>query len=837
MDSEIDELLDLGIVSLVDSPRWASPAHMVKKADGTFRLVGDYKQINNVTEKVNYTFTAIHTALESIGQSSIFTKLDLASGYWQIPVRKGDMEKTALSTRNGVYQFHVMPFGLSNAPATFQSLMDKVLGHLKWSCCTCYMDDIVIYSNNIQDHIKHITLVLDALLSANLSIKLSKCKFAVPQIKYLGFVISVAGIQSDPDKIAPILQFPPPKTIKHIERFLGMANVYHRFISAFVVKSEPLRRLKKKGVSFHWSPEQAEAFSNLQQDLASLPTLKQPNFLLPFEIHSDAASTQGIAVILCQRHDGHPFPLSFASRSLSPAERNYSVQELEALAIYWGVKKFRCYIECSQVTIYTDHSSLSWLLDTKEHQQPRLWRWALLLKQYDLNIVYIKGSTNHAADALSRHPLPNINAISSSFTALNTIDWKAAQSTDPALSKLLQDRQRRTKHNYIITNAILFKRLSRPSSSKLNPPLLVVPQSLHDLVINQHHFSQWSGHYGINKTIKKIFTSRLWWSTIYDDVKAALSKCDICQRAKSPKHPASLQYRDTTGNYPFHRVSLDFFGPLPTSTAGNKYVLVVADTFTRYIELYPIASPNHETLIHTLYSQFVPRHGLPFEWLSDNGPPFGSSFVQHLSQAFQVDIKFTPAYHPQSNGVIEKFMGTLRRMILTYTHQLHVNQQWDTQLRIFRFIYNTTHHSATNNTPFFLVHGREARLPLISGHVQQPKPSSHSTFHDDNALSSTNYINDLNHNLNTAFDIIYDNHKDHRPDPTPNPFAETDLVLLFNTQMTNKQHNRHRKLLLDWIGPYIVTHVNSPTTVNIKDTTSKKAYSNVHVKRLKPYTS
>jgi hypothetical protein len=205
--------------------------------------------------------------------------------------------------------------------------------------------------------------------------------------------------------------------------------------------------------------------------------------------------------------------------------------------------------------------------------------------------------------------------------------------------------------------------------------------------------------------------------------------------------------------------------------------------------------------------------------------------------AFQVDLKFSPPYHPQSNGLIEKFMGTLRRMILTYINPQHINSNWDRQLRIFRFIYNTTHHSTTNNTPFFLVHGREARLPLVSGKIITPPTSSHSSFHDENAISAEQYIDIMNENLNAAFDIIYERHKSSSPTSQQNKYSENDKVLLFNSQLSNKQQNRHRKLLLDWLGPYIVTEITSPSTVSLKDLNSSKSWKNVHVHRIKPYVS
>jgi hypothetical protein len=222
------------------------------------------------------------------------------------------------------------------------------------------------------------------------------------------------------------------------------------------------------------------------------------------------------------------------------------------------------------------------------------------------------------------------------------------------------------------------------------------------------------------------------------------------------------------------------------------------------------------------------------EWLSDNGPPFGSSFVKKLAYAFHVDIKFTPAYQPQSNGLVERFMGTLRRLLVTYINHQHINRYWDAQLRIFRFIYNTTHHSGTNNTPFYLVHGREARLPLLSGNILNIPSFSHTSYHGDDVQQYTDHLNDT---INIAYDTIYEQHKNSHPEPTPNNYHVNDRILLFNSQLSNKQQNRHRKLMLDWVGPYTITNISSPSTVDIINPSTKKSFKNVHIKRIKPYST
>ncbi|SAL96423.1 hypothetical protein [Absidia glauca] len=462
LDQELESLCQLGICNKVNFSNWACAASLVPKADGSYRLVGDYKPINKVTKPLKINFTTIQDALTSLGSASIFSKLDLASGYWQIPVHEDHMDKTTLSSRSGLYQFTVMP----------------------------------------------------------------------------------------------------------LQSFLGMAGVYRHFISKYSIITEPLNRLRRKDEEYVWGPDQATAFAKVKQQLMALPTLRQPDFQHDFELHSDAASKYGIAVILCQRYDNHPYPLAFASRSLSSAEANYSIQELEALAII--------------------------------------------------------------------------------------------------------------------------------------------------------------------------------------------------------------------------------------------------------------------TLADILYRQFIPRHGLPDEFLSDNGPPFASEFISTLASLLNIQLRLTPPYHQQANGIAERFMGTLRRLILAYIDQPLVGNHWDQLLQLFAFAHNTTHLDIINSTPFFICHGRHARVPLVSS-----PPSTTSIME----FNPHQYIDNMTSTLDLAYNNIIENYRVYQDSLLTNiPRLTIDSqVLLQQHQHSNARLGRSRKLLYDWVGPFKVIKIRSDTTYDILDTRSTKAHYNVHISRLKTY--
>lgn len=340
IDEKLEKLVKNGIVSKVTFSEWGSNVSAVPKPDGDIRPCGNYVKLNSITQTIKYPFVHIHHALQSLGKSIIFSKIDLASGYYAIKIAEEDKKKTALVTTNGTYIFNFMPFGLKNAPAVFQSLMDRVLGPLKYTTAIAYLDDVIIHSSSVEQHIIDLENVLRRIQSANLSINRKKCAFGMKSIEFLGFIVSDRGISANPDKIKAIQVLPAPTSLKEIEQFLGVCGVYQKFISNYQVIAEPLRRFKKKDVEFVWSEEQQQAFETLKDRLATLPTLVQPDFKRPFELLCDAATTSGIGVILCQRDDdGAIYPISFSSRSISKFEQKYSIRELEALSIVWGITK------------------------------------------------------------------------------------------------------------------------------------------------------------------------------------------------------------------------------------------------------------------------------------------------------------------------------------------------------------------------------------------------------------------------------------------------------------------------------------------------------------------
>ena len=405
--NQTNELIKTNFIEESDSPYnspiWIVPKKPDAQGNKRWRMVIDFRQLNKKTISDAYPLPNITHILDQLGGAQYFSTLDLAMGFHQVPMHPNSKSKTAFSTPYGHFQFKRMPFGLKNAPATFQRLMNKVLSGLQGHEILVYMDDIVIYARSLQEHTKKLTILLERLETANLTLEPSKCMFLRKEVGYLGHIISNEGVKPDPKKIEAVRKFPRPKTIKNIKEFLGLAGYYRRFIQNFSTIAKPLSYLLKKNVRFSWTNIQQTAFDKLKNTLCTYPLLQYPNFAKPFTVSTDA-SNYGIGGVLSQYTSGKDLPVAYASRTLSDTETNYSTIEKELLAILFCVETFRPYLYGRKFTLETDHRPLVWLHNVK-NPGSKLTRWRFRLSEYDYDIVYKKGSINSNADALSRNPL------------------------------------------------------------------------------------------------------------------------------------------------------------------------------------------------------------------------------------------------------------------------------------------------------------------------------------------------------------------------------------------------------------------------------------------------
>ncbi len=401
IEKQVSELLDKKLIEPSDSP-WSSPVVLVAKKDGTKRLCLDYRKLNDITVKDAYPIPRIDDALDALGGAKWFSTLDLAAGYWQVALDQDAKDKTAFSTPSGLYSWNVLPFGLCNAPSTFERLMERVLAGLRWETLLVYLDDIIIFGRTIPESIERLEEVFTRLRSAGLKLKPGKCNLLQREVTYLGHLVSEEGIRTDPGKTDAVRNWPTPVTVTQVRSFLGLASYYRRFIKSFADIAHPLHRLTEKKAEFKWSIECDKAFNDLKQALISAPVLAYPQAAGDFIIDTDA-SAFAIGGVLSQVHDGVEKPIAYGSTSLSKSERNYCVTRRELLAVVTFLKKYRHYIGGRKVKVRTDHGSLRWLCNFK-NPEAQLARWLEVLSTFNMELEYRPGSKHVNADALSRKP-------------------------------------------------------------------------------------------------------------------------------------------------------------------------------------------------------------------------------------------------------------------------------------------------------------------------------------------------------------------------------------------------------------------------------------------------
>ena len=420
VNKAIQELLETNRISPSKS-NYSSPIVLVKKKSGDLRLCIDFRKLNQLTVRDNYPLPHIDIILDQFFGAKIFSSLDLANGYWQIPVHADDRHKTAFITQKGLYEWNVMPFGLCNAPATFQRIMHNVFSDLIGKFVLVYIDDIIIYSRSLEEHLQHVTIVFDLISDVNIRLNPTKCDFFSEQLTFLGHIVSVEGIKPDPKKIVAIQNISQPKNTKEVQSFLGLANFYRRFIQNFAEKAKPLHEITRQKIKFKWEKSEQEAFDALKEALKSAPLRHHPDLNGPFILQTDASSI-ALGAILMQEENSKPYVINYNSRLTNKAESKYTASELECLAIIWGIKINRHYLALSTFTVITDHKALQWLHNNKDLNS-RLLRWNLKLQDYNFIIKYKPGISN-IADPLSR-----LISNNTCLTAVNEEDIRSAHES------------------------------------------------------------------------------------------------------------------------------------------------------------------------------------------------------------------------------------------------------------------------------------------------------------------------------------------------------------------------------------------------------------------------
>ncbi|UYV71403.1 hypothetical protein LAZ67_8003004, partial [Cordylochernes scorpioides] len=824
IQDEVTKMEKLDIIQPSESP-WASPVVLIRKKDGSWRFCVDYRRLNKITKKDVYPLPRIDDTLDCLRGARFYSSMDLQSGYWQIDVEESDREKTAFITPDGLYEFKVMPFGLCNAPATFERMIDNLLKGLKWTICLCYLDDIIVFSDGFEEHLRRLQLVLNCLKKAGLCLNSKKCKFGAKTITVLGHEVSENGIRPDQEKIRAVRDFATPRSLKEVRSFLGLSSYYRRFIPNYAHVAQPLNDLLKKDSAFNWNQEEQNAFEALKSALISEPALGHFDYSSPTEIHTDA-SNYGIGAVLVQIHKGKERAIAYASRTLNKAEKNYSTTERECLAIIWAINKFRPYVFGQPFTIVTEHHSLCWLTNLKD-PCGRLARWALRLQEFDVTVVYKSGRKHQDADCLSRSPLEYSEDMEEDIPSIVTLqNFSEEQMNDQAIRKIADKLQSSPNNSFVKIDNTLYRKNYDPMGK---PWLLVIPRHLRQELLKNFHDSPTAGHLGFTKTYDRI-RKKYYWPGMYRTVRRYVAHCSDCQRRKhQPQLPSGHLQPIPVPEVAFEKVGMDLLGRFPTSEGGNRWIIVCTDYLTKYAITKALPTSESMEVAKFFIEDVILKHGAPRELITDRGRNFTSSMISDLNNQCRITHRKTTAYHPQTNGLTERLNKTIADMLSMYVDVNH--KDWDRILPFVTFAYNTAKQESTGFTPFFLVHGREAETPLD---VLFPKLLPE----DDDFIQTLGARAEEARKLARIHSMRSQGSNKHRYDAHHRNiiFQPGDLVWIF---IPVRKVGYSEKLMRRYFGPYKVTRKISDVTYEVETFGNqqgrRKTKDLVHIGRMKPY--
>ena len=828
---QVEKLIDMGFVRPSKSP-WASPVLFVSKKDGTLRFCVDYRALNKFTVKNSYPLPRIDGLMDQLGDAQFFSTIDLRSGYHQVRIAESDIPKTAFSTRYGHYEYTVVPFGLTNAPAEFMSIMNDVFQEYTDKFVMVYLDDILIYSNTWKEHIEHIKLVLQKLRQHKLYAKLSKCQFGLQEVEYLGFILKAGKVAMNPNKTKAIELWETPTNKKELQSFLGLVNYYRRFIRNCSKIGKPLTELTKN-VPFKWSESAERAFKELKQSIIKAPVLAQFDPKKKIFVTTDACK-YAIGAVMEQDHEDGRHPVAFISRTLNPHEQNYAAHDLELLGIVDTLRTWRCYLHGQNFVVHTDHHPLRYL-ETQEFLSPRQVRWLERIAPFEFDIVPIKGKSNVVADGLSRQSsktnesneysrelLKSVMKKTSFIGALSTLvpgdhlTRKIIESynTDPQFKEMLRQPQKPFERR----DGLLYygERLCVPEGE-------VRTKLLHD-----HHSTPCTGHLGESKTLNRLLP-KYYWKNMRETVKQYIKSCHSCQQIKSRNHkPFGLLQPIEPPKSKWDVITMDFIVPLPTTKNGNSGILTVVCKLSKMIRIIPIQATITAPEAAMKFKEHVYRnHGIPSKIISDRDKLFMSKFWKSLFTSLGTKLAPSSAYHPQTDGQSEIANRKIEEMIRAFTN--YKKDNWDEHLVDFEVAYNSAVNSTTLCSPFFVNYGMHPKI-LPTDVVFSNNPTAKSFL--DSIYDSTKFAYER---------IVQQNAKMAKyanKSRMAHNFSVGDQVWLSTKNLSIEDGSGMRKLHPKFCGPFkIAEKINEVTfRLNLSEPMkARKIHDAFHTSLLKPY--
>jgi transposase InsO family protein len=852
----LEENLSKGFIRASSSPAGA-PILFVKKGDGSLRLVVDYRGLNEGTIKNRYPLPLVRETLMRLSKARWFSKLDVRGAYNLIRMAEGEEWKTAFRTRYGLFESLVMPFGLTNAPADFQRFINDTLSPFLDRFASAYLDDILIYSDTLEEHQDHLRQVLRRLSEAGLHLKPEKCEFHQREVKYLGLIIGIDGIRMDPDKVEAVRAWPTPEKLKDVRAFLGFANFYRRFIRSYSQVVRPLTRLTQKDVPFQWTKTEQEAFDSLKTCFTTAPVLRRFDHDRDVVVETDASDYVSAGILSQYDDDGVLHPVAYFSKKHSPAECNYEIYDKELMAIVRAFEEWRPELQSVEnpVQVLTDHKNLEYFTTTKLLDR-RQARWSQFLSQFNFKIVYRPGKSGGKPDSLTRRSgdLPkegdertteNFSVVIKPHQIVHLLAdgppaqpplplgdeavtlarlFQEAYDADPFPSQVLRMLQDGVRHSRRITLAECAQERDRLTyRGKLYVPEYE-PLRLH--LMQQHHDAPVAGHPGRSKTLE-LLCRTYHWPKMRQDVERYVRNCHVCQRSRTGRHaPYGILRPLPIPERPWQDISMDFVTGLPWSQ-GCDAIWVVVDRLTKERHLIPCRTNVDAAGLADLFIQHVFRlHGLPLTIISDRGPQFASDFWERICVRLGIERRLSTAFHPQTDGQTERINAVMEQYLRAYVNYLQ--DDWADWLPLAEFATNNQASEAHGSSPFFANKGFDPRYQF------DLSPAAPNNVDDRRALTTARTLSEIHSHLRTELlraQMRYQDNADEHRIPAPN-YQVGDKVWLDArnwktrrpaSKLDNKRH-----------GPFEVTEKVSAYAYRLRLHEDMHVHPVFHVSLLEP---
>lgn len=824
VDSEIRQMVENQIIERSNSD-FLNPMVVVKKKNGDIRVCLDMRNLNTITKKSYDCAPNMEGLFNKCQGVRCMTRLDLKSGFWQIPLDKESRKYTAFLYDNKCYQFKVVPFGLVTSLAAMVRCLEHALGPEVEEFVNIFVDDILVMSKTLDEHIQHLRIVFDKLQQANLTLNQEKCEFGKSQIKFLGHIISAEGMTTDPEKIESITGFPAPRKIKDLRAFLGLTGYYRRFIPEYAKTIEPLLELLRKNTKWRWTENHDRVMDDIKKLFLKNVHVYHPTKEGKYVLNCDA-SDYAIGGVLYQiDSNGEHRIIGHANRSLKGAERNYFTSEKEILAIVYCLNKFRGYLVGQHFEILSDNQALSFLLKCKL-TNARMSRWIIAIQEYDFSIKYCKASDNKTADILSRYPPvveermvsknQGIQILAVKYKFPDDITNKIKnihtyQKQDDIVKKLRQNLQVEPKNNYIVVKDVLYKLIDGKWK-------VVMPECMIDTLVEAAHLSL--GHAGPYKCYLALREDFIW-NNMARRIKNVLKYCYECQTAKYPNYHTCVEMGNIISGSKGKLLCVDFVGVLPRAGRGLRNLVVCTDAFTKHVSLYAIGRQTTDAVLNVILNKYIPKYGNVEKILTDQGKQFQNRRWHEELEKHNIQAILTSIRRPQGN-LAERVNKEVGRLFRTYCHLEH--SKWPEYLEFFEYVINNCYNDTTGYTPCELHTDTITSRPW-SKYVNKIPTQNMEVSKEIKQKVAQKRIEDVATKKTTKYNA------EHRL----TKFKVGEKVLIKALNVGSTVENRSAKFLRLFNGPFVLSDQVGKNTFLVKNPDRNKIIGKYHASSLRKF--